>query len=278
VIDHSVQVDAYGSRSIRNQRAARIPAQPRTLHSCCVGPDGVSEFRVVPPDTGIVHQINLEYLASVVFRLRSAQGWEAYPDTLVGTDSHTTMVNGLGVLVGAWAVSKPSLHAGQPVSMLLPLAGGRFKLHGRMPEGCTATDLGLRSPDLAQEGSRRQDRRVYGQGLGALSLADAPRWATWLRNTARRPASSGGRETLAYLTSPIAMRAWSNWWKRIPRSRPLPHRRHADRCMRIRGSGSGYGHAVDGWTEASAGSRESARCEENFEADSAARTSLWQST
>src|ERR1019366_2510771 len=94
------------------------------------GQTAFQNFRVVPPDTGIVHQINLEYLASVVFRLQTANGWEAYPDTLVGTDSHTTMVNGLGVLGwGVGGIEAEACMLGQPVSMLLPPVVG-FKLHG----------------------------------------------------------------------------------------------------------------------------------------------------
>ena len=103
------------------------------------GQTAFRNFRVVPPDTGIVHQVNLEYLASVVFR----NDGQAYPDSLVGTDSHTTMINGLGVLGwGVGGIEAEACMLGQPVSMLLPPVVG-FKLHGKLHEGCTATDLVL---------------------------------------------------------------------------------------------------------------------------------------
>ena len=115
---------------------------------------------MVPPDTGIVHQVNLEYLAPVVIpQTRTAR--LAYPDTLVGTDSHTTMINGLGVLGwGVGGIEAEACMLGQPISMLLPQVVG-FKLSGRLPEGCTATDLVLTvTADAAQEGRGGQVRRV----------------------------------------------------------------------------------------------------------------------
>ncbi len=128
------------------------------------GQTAFKNFRVVPPDTGIVHQVNLEYLASVVFRNQTENGWSAYPDTLVGTDSHTTMVNGLGVLGwGVGGIEAEACMLGQPISMLLPPVVG-FKLHGRLQEGCTATDLVLTvTADAAQEGRCRQVRRILRQ-------------------------------------------------------------------------------------------------------------------
>jgi len=137
------------------------------------GQTAFQNFRVVPPDTGIVHQVNLEYLASAVFRRQTADGWEAYPDTLVGTDSHTTMVNGLGVLGwGVGGIEAEACMLGQPVSMLLPPVVG-FKLHGRMPEGCTATDLVLTITQiLRKKGVVGKFVEFHGQGLSALSLAD----------------------------------------------------------------------------------------------------------
>ena len=203
VIDHSVQVDAYGSAEAFGINALLEFQRNRERYILLRwGQTAFQNFRVVPPDTGIVHQINLEYLASVVFRLRSAQGWEAYPDTLVGTDSHTTMVNGLGVLGwGVGGIEAEACMLGQPVSMLLPPVVG-FKLHGRMPEGCTATDLVLTIPQiLRKKGVVGKIVEFYGQGLGALSLADR---AT-VGNMAPEYGATAGffpvdAETLAYLS------------------------------------------------------------------------------
>ena len=125
------------------------------------GQTAFDEFKVVPPGTGIVHQVNIEYLARVVF----ARGGLAYPDTLVGTDSHTTMVNGLGVLGwGVGGIEAEAAMLGQPVSMLIPRVVG-FKLTGELPEGSTATDLVLVDHrDAAQARRGRQVRRVLRPG------------------------------------------------------------------------------------------------------------------
>ena len=133
------------------------------------GQTAFRNFRVVPPDTGIVHQINLEYLAPVVFR----SGGQAYPDSVVGTDSHTTMVNGLGVLGwGVGGIEAEACMLGQPVSMLLPPVIG-FKLHGKLKEGCTATDLVLTITQiLRKKGVVGKFVEFFGAGLSALSLAD----------------------------------------------------------------------------------------------------------
>ena len=174
VIDHSVQVD----NSARNDAFASMRCSNSSAiasATCCSA--GVkrrsSNFRVVPPDTGIVHQVNLEYLASVVFRNKTANGWQAYPDTVVGTDSHTTMINGLGVLGwGVGGIEAEACMLGQPISMLLPPVVG-FKLHGRLHEGCTATDLVLTVTQmLRKKGVVGKFVEFYGSGLSALSLAD----------------------------------------------------------------------------------------------------------
>ncbi|HWE00574.1 MAG TPA: aconitate hydratase AcnA, partial [Bryobacteraceae bacterium] len=131
-------------------------------------------FRVVPPDTGIVHQVNLEYLAPVVFRIQAADGaWTAYPDTLVGTDSHTTMINGLGVVGwGVGGIEAEACMLGQAISMLLPAVVG-FKLFGRLHAGCTATDLVLTVTQmLRKKGVVGKFVEFYGAGLSALSVAD----------------------------------------------------------------------------------------------------------
>src|SRR6185503_136064 len=140
VIDHSVQVDVFGTRDAFRINAEREFERNEERYAFLRWGQGAFEgFKVVPPDTGIVHQVNLEYLARVVFE----NDGTLYPDTLVGTDSHTTMINGLGVL--GWGVGGIEAEAsmlGQPMSMLVPRVVG-FKLSGELPEGSTATDLVL---------------------------------------------------------------------------------------------------------------------------------------
>ncbi|HEY1218496.1 MAG TPA: aconitate hydratase AcnA [Bryobacteraceae bacterium] len=170
VIDHSVQVDRFGSADAFGINAVLEFERNRERYALLRwGQTAFRNFRVVPPDTGIVHQVNLEYLASVVFR---ANG-QAYPDTLVGTDSHTTMINGLGVLGwGVGGIEAEACMLGQPISMLLPPVVG-FKLHGKLPEGCTATDLVLTITQLLRKkGVVGKFVEFYGTGLSALSLAD----------------------------------------------------------------------------------------------------------
>ena len=139
------------------------------------GQNALENFKVVPPDTGIVHQVNLEYLARVVFTAASASGKEtlAYPDTLLGTDSHTTMINGLGVLGwGVGGIEAEAAMLGQPVSMLVPQVVG-FKLTGSLPEGATATDLVLTVTQmLRKKGVVGKFVEYYGAGLASLPLAD----------------------------------------------------------------------------------------------------------
>ncbi|HEY1952757.1 MAG TPA: aconitate hydratase AcnA [Gemmatimonadaceae bacterium] len=174
VIDHSVQVDEYGSEAAllinadfefkRNQeRYAFLRWGQKALHN----------FRVVPPDTGIVHQINLEYLAQGVFTEVAGKQTIAYPDSLVGTDSHTTMINGLGVLGwGVGGIEAEAAMLGQPVSMLIPEVVG-FKMHGKLQPGATATDLVLTVTEMLRK-KKVVGKFVefYGVGLSSLSLAD----------------------------------------------------------------------------------------------------------
>jgi aconitate hydratase len=174
VIDHSVQVDSFGSKDSFSINALLESQRNRERYILLRwGQTAFQNFRAVPPDTGIVHQVNLEYLASVVFRKHTATGWQAYPDTLVGTDSHTTMINGLGVVGwGVGGIEAEACMLGQPISMLLPPVVG-FKLHGRLREGCTATDLVLTVTQmLRRKGVVGKFVEFYGAGLGALSLAD----------------------------------------------------------------------------------------------------------
>ncbi len=172
VIDHSVQVDEFGSKDAMSMNALLEFQRNRERYLFLRwGQKAFRNFRVVPPDTGIVHQVNLEYLARVVF-VNDATG-EAYPDTLVGTDSHTTMVNGLGVLGwGCGGIEAEAAMLGQPVTMLLPHVVG-FKLTGRLPEGATATDLVLTVTQmLRKRGVVGKFVEFYGEGVNNLSLAD----------------------------------------------------------------------------------------------------------
>ncbi|HUZ28246.1 MAG TPA: aconitate hydratase [Solirubrobacteraceae bacterium] len=172
VIDHSVQVDVFGSPGAF-QRNAELEFQRNRERYAFLrwGQTAFSNFLVVPPDTGIVHQVNLEYLARVVFL--NSRTRQAYPDTLVGTDSHTTMVNGLGVLGwGVGGIEAEAAMLGQPLSMLIPQVIG-FKLIGGLPEGSTATDLVLTVTEmLRRHGVVGKFVEFYGDGLASLPLAD----------------------------------------------------------------------------------------------------------
>jgi aconitate hydratase len=170
VIDHSVQVDYFGSADAADRNAdLEFRRNIERYEFLRWGQSAFDRFRVVPPSTGIVHQVNLEFLAPVIFDEQGA----AFPDTLVGTDSHTTMVNGLGVL--GWGVGGIEAEAallGQPVSMLIPDVVG-FRLTGALPEGATATDLVLTVTErLREHGVVGKFVEFFGDGLRALSLAD----------------------------------------------------------------------------------------------------------
>jgi aconitate hydratase len=174
VIDHSVQVDEYGSDAafLINARLEFERNQER-YGFLRWGQTAFRNFRVVPPDTGIVHQVNLEYLASVVMASRRDGVVVAYPDSLVGTDSHTTMINGLGVFGwGVGGIEAEAAMLGQPLSMLVPEVVG-FRLHGQLPPGATATDLVLTVTQmLRQKKVVGKFVEFYGAGLSSLSLAD----------------------------------------------------------------------------------------------------------
>src|SRR3954447_25893855 len=172
VIDHSVQVDAFGTADAFRINAEReFERNEERYQFLRWGADSFDGFKVVPPDTGIVHQVNLEYLSRVVFT--NDKTGEAYPDTLVGTDSHTTMVNGLGVLGwGVGGIEAEAAMLGQPMSMLIPQVLG-FKLGGELPEGATATDLVLTvTQRLREKGVVGKFVEFYGPGVSALPLAD----------------------------------------------------------------------------------------------------------
>ena len=174
VIDHSVQIDVFGTPDAVQKNAEIEYQRNQERYSFLKwGQKAFSNFKVVPPDTGIVHQVNIEYLARVVFAKENNGVLQAYPDTLVGTDSHTTMVNGLGVLGwGVGGIEAEAAMLGQPVSMLIPQVVG-FKLTGRLPEGATATDLVLTVVEmLRKHGVVGKFVEFFGTGLDHLSLAD----------------------------------------------------------------------------------------------------------
>jgi aconitate hydratase len=176
VIDHSVQVDAFGSPEAFGINARRELERNRERYAFLRwGQQAFDRFAVVPPDTGIVHQVNLEYLARVVFSQEGSDSApaRAYPDTLVGTDSHTTMVNGLGVLGwGVGGIEAEAAMLGQPMSMLIPQVLG-LQLHGQLRPGATATDLVLTvTQQLRQRGVVGMFVEFFGEGLAGLPIAD----------------------------------------------------------------------------------------------------------
>jgi aconitate hydratase len=174
VIDHSVQVDYFGSADAF-QKNSEIEFERNVERYAFLrwGQMAFDNFRLIPPDVGICHQVNLEYLAPVVFRAKKDGAHFAYPDTVVGTDSHTPMINGLGVV--GWGVGGIEAEAallGQPIIMLIPEVIG-FKLHGKLPAGATATDLVLTVVQmLRKKGVVEKFVEFYGSGLSSLSLAD----------------------------------------------------------------------------------------------------------
>jgi len=202
VIDHSVQVDEFGTPNAFEMNALLEFQRNKERYSFLRwGQTGFRNLAIVPPDTGIVHQVNLEYLARVVFVHESPGKRVAYPDTLVGTDSHTVMVNGLGVLGwGVGGIEAEAAMLGQPVSMLIPLVVG-VKLTGRLREGATATDFVLTVTEmLRKHGVVGKFVEYFGPGLKDLSLADR---ATVANMAPEYGATCGifpiDKETLRYL-------------------------------------------------------------------------------
>ena len=174
VIDHSVMVDTYGTdSSYEDNVKVEFSRNKERYEFLRWGQEAFENFRVVPPGTGICHQVNLEYLAQTVWTAQVDGREVAYPDTLVGTDSHTTMVNGMAVLGwGVGGIEAEAAMLGQPISMRVPEVIG-FKLSGQMVEGTTATDLVLRVVEMLREkGVVGKFVEFYGPGVGALSLAD----------------------------------------------------------------------------------------------------------
>ncbi len=202
VIDHSVQVDAFGSAAaFRDNAVLEFERNQERYAFLRWGQTAFRNFAVVPPDTGICHQVNLEYLARVVFTTDDKAPL-AYPDTLVGTDSHTTMINGLGVLGwGVGGIEAEAAMLGQPMSMLIPQVVG-FKLSGALPEGATATDLVLTVTEmLRKKGVVGKFVEFYGPGVANLPIADR---ATIANMAPEYGATCGifpvDAETLRYLT------------------------------------------------------------------------------
>ena len=174
VIDHSVQVDFFGNAAAFQRNVDLEMERNRERYTLLRwAQDAFDNFRVVPPGTGIVHQVNLEYLASVIHRREVDGHWVSYPDTVVGTDSHTTMINGLGVVGwGVGGIEAEAVLLGQPYYMLLPEVVG-MKLSGQLQEGATATDLVLAVTEMLRaHGVVGRFVEYYGAGLSNLSLAD----------------------------------------------------------------------------------------------------------
>lgn len=174
VIDHSVTVDHFGDDDAFEENVRLEMSRNHERYTFLRwGQQAFSQFRVVPPGTGICHQVNLEYLGKAVWSEQQGDQWVAYPDTLVGTDSHTTMINGLGVLGwGVGGIEAEAAMLGQPVSMLIPDVVG-FKLTGKLCEGITATDLVLTVTQMLRKlGVVGKFVEFYGDGLDSLPLAD----------------------------------------------------------------------------------------------------------
>ena len=202
VIDHSVQVDSFGNVNAFGMNAElEFQRNEERYQFLRWGQEAFRNFKVVPPDTGICHQVNIEYLARVVCSMPNGNQLEAYPDSLVGTDSHTTMVNSLGVFGwGVGGIEAEAAMLGQPFSMLVPEVVG-FKLHGRLHEGATATDLVLTVTEmLRKKGVVAKFVEFYGSGLSSLSVPDR---ATIANMAPEYGATMGffpvDNETLAYL-------------------------------------------------------------------------------
>ena len=202
VIDHSVQVDSFGNVNAFGMNAElEFQRNVERYQFLRWGQEAFRNFKVVPPDTGICHQVNIEYLARVVCSMPNGNRLEAFPDSLVGTDSHTTMVNSLGVFGwGVGGIEAEAAMLGQPLSMLVPEVVG-FKLHGRLREGATATDLVLTVTEmLRKKGVVGKFVEFYGSGLSSLSVPDR---ATIANMAPEYGATMGffpvDDETLAYL-------------------------------------------------------------------------------
>src|SRR6266487_159477 len=219
VIDHSVQVDNFGNGNAFGLNA-ELEFQRNVERYAFLrwGQTAFQNFKVVPPDTGICHQVNLEYLARVVCAVPCGTRVEAYPDSVVGTDSHTTMVNSLGVFGwGVGGIEAEAAMLGQPSSMLIPEVVG-FRLHGRLREGATATDLVLTVTEmLRKKGVVGKFVEFYGSGLSSLSVPDR---ATIANMAPEYGATMGffpvDAEKLAFLYARLSLPSQKSWKVRLP--------------------------------------------------------------
>ena len=236
VIDHSVIIDVFGRPDAFERNVDFEYSRNKERYQFLRwGQGAFDEFKVVPPGTGIVHQVNIEHLARVVM----TRGGQAYPDTLVGTDSHTTMVNGLGVLGwGVGGIEAEAAMLGQPVSMLIPKVVG-FKLTGEIPAGATATDVVLTITEmLRRHGVVGKFVEFYGEGVGAVPLANratignmSPEFGSTCRDLPDRRRD----DPLPQAHRPPAPRS-SSWSRPTPRSRASGTTRPASRSTPRRSS------------------------------------------
>ena len=238
VIDHSVQIDRFGSADALGENIAIEFQRNRERYEFLRwGQKAFRNFRVVPPGTGIIHQVNLEYLAKCVCLGKDEIGPVALPDTVVGTDSHTTMINGLGVLGwGVGGIEAEGMMLGQPICILAPDVIG-FELSGRLPPGVTATDLVLTVTQMLRaEGVVDKFVEFFGPALATMKVADR----ALVANMAPDYGATMGffpidEQTLAYLreTGPAGRRSrsWSNATRRSSNcsARPTPRRRRTRR-------------------------------------------------
>ena len=267
VIDHSVQVDFFGSElALQRNAEVEFDRNRERYEFLRWGAQAFDNLRIVPPATGIVHQVNLEYLARGVLTKLDAEGNPvAMPDTLVGTDSHTTMINGLGVLGwGVGGIEAEAVMLGQPLYMVAPQVVG-FKLHGSLRDGVTATDLALTVMQmLRKKGVVDKFVEFYGSGLSSMSLPDR---ATIANMAPEYGATMGffptDDETLRYLRRTGRGEA-ADLVERVRQGPgPVPHRRHArPRVHRHAGAEPGRRGAQPGRPQAPAGPRAHARAED----------------
>lgn len=221
VIDHSVMIDEFGNPRAFQMNVDREYERNMERYTFLKwGQNAFNNFRVVPPGTGICHQVNLEYLAQTVWTDADQNGEQvAYPDTLVGTDSHTTMVNGAAVLGwGVGGIEAEAAMLGQPISMLIPEVIG-FELTGEMMEGTTGTDLVLKVVEMLREkGVVGKFVEFYGAGLDSLPLADRATIANMAPDTAQPAVSSRSTTKHCAISRPLAV-TWtgSHWSKPTPR-------------------------------------------------------------
>src|SRR5262245_34728563 len=235
VIDHSVQVDEFGMPgAFEHNRQLEYERNQERYVFLRWGQTAFKNFRVVPPETDIVHQVNLEYLGRVVFVNEKN---EAYPDTLVGTDSHTTMINGLGILGwGVGGIEAEAAMLGQPVSMLIPQVVG-FKLHGQLPAGATATDLVLTVTEmLRKKGVVGKFVEFYGPGVAALRVAGQSTIANMPPNMGQRAAFFPSTPRRCNMCdSPIGPKSRHGSWRHTPKNRGCSTPRILrSRCSAIR--------------------------------------------